>query len=177
MRSVHASPHAQATLDNAGIATLQLANAGRLNIVGSAAIAELRAALQALAAEPALRVLVLRGSGQRAFIGGADIAEMVALTPATAEAFITRLAGLCDAVMQMPVPVIARIPGWCLGGGLEVALACDLRLADDSAMFGMPDLELGHAVGDPCGAAAAAAGPSARRLAAAELRKDRCGAR
>jgi enoyl-CoA hydratase/carnithine racemase len=143
MHTVHASPHALATIDATGIGTLQLLDAGKLNIIGSAAIADMRAALQLLAAEPALRVLVLRGSGERAFIGGADIGEMVGLTPATAEAFITRLAGLCDAVAQMPVPVIARIPGWCLGGGLEVALACDLRLADDSAMFGMPEVRVG----------------------------------
>lgn len=143
MRTVHQSPHALGTLAESGIATLELTDAGRLNIIGSAAIADLRAALQALAAEPTLRVLVLRGSGERAFIGGADIAEMVTLNPATAEAFITRLAGLCDAVAQMPVPVIARLSGWCLGGGLEVALACDLRLCDDSAMFGMPELKVG----------------------------------
>lgn len=143
MRTVHQSPHALGTLAESGIATLELTDAGRLNIIGSAAIADLRAALQALAAEPTLRVLVLRGSGERAFIGGADIAEMVTLNPATAEAFITRLAGLCDAVAQMPVPVIARLSGWCLGGGLEVALACDLRLCDDNAMFGMPELKVG----------------------------------
>jgi enoyl-CoA hydratase/carnithine racemase len=143
MQTIHASHHAQATIDAQGIGTLQLQGAGTLNIVGSAAIAELGSALQALAAAPALRTLVLRGSGERAFIGGADIGEMVGLTPATAEVFITRLAGLCDAVAQMPVPVIARIAGWCLGGGLEVALACDLRLADDSAMFGMPEVKVG----------------------------------
>lgn len=143
MHIVHDSGHALATLDADGIGTLQLRDAGALNIIGSAHIAELRAALQTLNALPRLRVLVLRGSGERAFIGGADIGEMATLTPATAEAFITRLAGLCDAVAQMPVPVIARLAGWCLGGGLEVALACDLRLADDSAMFGMPELRVG----------------------------------
>ena len=140
---MHSSPHALATIDAAGIGTLQLRDAGKLNIVGSAAIAELRQALQQLAARPELRVLVLRGSGESAFIGGADIGEMVGLTAASAETFITHLAGLCDAVAQMPVPVIARITGWCLGGGLEVALACDLRLADDSAMFGMPEVKVG----------------------------------
>ena len=143
MRTIHQSTHALATLDSAGIGTLQLTDAGRLNIIGSPHIADLRAALGALAAEPGLRVLVLRGSGERAFIGGADIGEMATLTPATAEAFIGRLAGLCDAVAQMPVPVIARLAGWCLGGGLEVALACDLRLADDGAMFGMPEIKVG----------------------------------
>ncbi len=143
MQTVHQSRHALVTLEASGIGLLQLRDAGALNIVGSAAIADLREALRMLAAEPALRVLVLRGSGERAFIGGADIGEMATLTPGTAEVFITRLAGLCDAVAQMPVPVIARIPGWCLGGGLEVALACDLRLCDDSAMFGMPEVKVG----------------------------------
>ena len=143
MNPLYASRHAKAAIDAAGIGTLQLRDAGKLNIIGSAGIADLCAALQRLAADPALRVLVLRGEGERAFIGGADIGEMVGLTPATAAAFITRLAGLCDAVAQMPVPVIARLPGWCLGGGLEVALACDLRLCDDSAMFGMPEVKVG----------------------------------
>jgi enoyl-CoA hydratase/carnithine racemase len=109
--TVHDARHALATVDAAGIGTLVLRDAGKLNIVGSAAIA--------------------------------DIGEMVGLNPASAEGFIRALAGLCDAVMQMPVPVIARIPGWCLGGGLEVALACDLRLCDDSAMFGMPEIKVG----------------------------------
>ncbi len=143
MSTIHQSRHALATLDGTGIGTLQLTDAGQLNIVGSAAIADLRQALAALSAEPQLRVLVLRGSGERAFIGGADIGEMATLTPATAEAFITRLAGLCDAVGATPVPVIARLAGWCLGGGLEVALACDLRLAEDGAMFGMPEVKVG----------------------------------
>jgi enoyl-CoA hydratase len=143
MQIVHDSRHALATLDAAGIGTVQLRDAGALNIVGSAAIEALSAALLALGAAPGLRVLVLRGSGDRAFIGGADIGEMATLTPATAAAFITRLARLCDAVAEVPVPVIARIAGWCLGGGLEVALACDLRLCDDSAVFGMPEVKVG----------------------------------
>ncbi len=143
MTTLHESRHALAAVDAQGVGTLQLQDAGKLNIVGSAAMAELCDALQRLAAHPDLRVLVLRGSGERAFIGGADIGEMAGLTPATAATFITRLAGLCDAVAQMPVPVIARLQGWCLGGGLEVALACDLRLCDDSAMFGMPEVKVG----------------------------------
>ncbi|MDU1691625.1 MAG: enoyl-CoA hydratase, partial [Bradyrhizobium sp.] len=60
-----------------------------------------------------------------------------------AEAFITRLAELCDAVRTFPAPVIARLPGWCLGGGLEVAAACDLRVAAHDAKFGMPEVRVG----------------------------------
>ncbi len=137
------SAHALARLDDAGIATLTLTDAGPLNIVGTAAIAGLCAALQALAQAPGLRVLVLRGSGERAFIGGADIAEMVKLTPTSAPGFIRALAGLCQAVADFPAPVLARLAGYCLGGGLEVALACDLRLCDDGAVFGMPEVKVG----------------------------------
>ena len=140
---LHESHHALATLDDSGCATLQLRNAGKLNIVGTPAIDELRAALHTLAALPTLRVLVLRGESEHAFIGGADIGEMALLTPATASDFIAGLAALCDAVMHVPVPVVARLSGWCLGGGLELALACDLRIADDSAVFGMPEVKVG----------------------------------
>ena len=143
MMTLHHSRHAHATLDNAGIGTLTLTDASRLNIIGSAAIAELRSALLALSAHDALRVLVLRGSGERAFIGGADIGEMATLTPATAEAFITRLKNLCEAVYRFPTPVIGRLAGWSLGGGLEVAMACDLRLASSEAVFGMPEVKVG----------------------------------
>lgn len=143
MITLHQSGHALATLDDSGIGTLQVTGNGALNIIGTAAIDELRAALAQLAGQPDLRVLVLRGRGDKAFIGGADIGEMAGLTPSTAAAFITRLAGLCEAVAEMPVPVVARLAGWCLGGGLEVALACDLRLCDDSAMFGMPEVRIG----------------------------------
>ena len=143
MTTVYQSCHALATLDERGIASLTLTDAGKLNIVGSAAISELRAALALLAAEPQLRVLVLRGESELAFIGGADIGEMAGLDSASARVFISRLAGLCEAVARFPVPVIARLRGWCLGGGLEVALACDLRICDHSAVFGMPEVKVG----------------------------------
>lgn len=143
MQTVHRGRHALATLDAAGIGQLTLTDAGALNIIGSAAMQDLCTALALLRDHADLRVLVLRGSGDRAFIGGADIGEMAALTPAAARTFITQLAGLCDAVATLPVPVIARLGGWCLGGGLEVAMVCDLRVCDDSAMFGMPEVKVG----------------------------------
>ena len=76
-------------------------------------------------------------------IGGADIKEMAKLDQKSAEAFITRLRDLCEAVRQFPAPVIARLPGWCLGGGLEVAAACDFRIAAHDAKFGMPEVRVG----------------------------------
>ncbi len=90
-----------------------------------------------------LRAVVLTGKGEKAFIGGADISEMADLTPETAETFITGLHGASAALRRLPVPVVARIQGYCLGGGMEVAAACDMRIASESAVFGMPEVALG----------------------------------
>ena len=135
--------HATATLDAAGIATLTLQNAKSLNIVGTQAILELTQAIGLLKARGDVRVLVLRGVGDKAFIGGADIYEMAALTPPLAEAFITRLKNLCEAVRSFPAPVIARLSGFTLGGGLEVAAACDLRISSNTGVYGMPEVAVG----------------------------------
>lgn len=126
-----------------GIFSVAVQGAKSMNIIGSAEILTLTDTLTRLRDEPALRLLVLQGRDDRAFIGGADIAEMAALTPASAEVFISRLKDLCEAVRLFPVPVIARLAGWCLGGGLEVAMACDLRLASSDALFGMPEVKVG----------------------------------
>ncbi len=135
--------HARARIDDDGIATLTIHDAGVLNILGTPVIDDLRQALAWLAQQPSLRVLVLRGASDRAFVAGADIAEMAALDASSAVRFIANLRDLCDGVRHFPVPVIARIPGWCLGGGLELALACDLRLCADTAQFGMPEVKVG----------------------------------
>ena len=134
---------APASLDDRGIATLSIQGRKALNIIGTPEITALTSALQQLRDAPGLRVLVLRGQDDRAFIGGADIHEMARLTPNSATAFITRLKDLCEALRLFPVPVIARLAGWCLGGGLEVALACDLRLGSSDAQFGMPEVKVG----------------------------------
>jgi enoyl-CoA hydratase len=114
-----------------------------LNIVGSGAIEELTEAFRAIIQDGAVRVVVLRGTGEKAFIGGADINEMTTLDRASGEVFIRRLAGFCAAIRDCPVPVIARLAGWCLGGGLEVAMCCDLRIAEPGAQFGMPEVAVG----------------------------------
>jgi len=91
-----------------------------------------------------LRAFVLTGAGNKAFIGGADIREMSALAnDQDARRFITRLHRCCDAIRAIPVPTIARINGLALGGGLEMAAACDVRVAVESAVFGMPEVKLG----------------------------------
>ncbi|OBA58522.1 enoyl-CoA hydratase [Mycobacterium sp. 1100029.7] len=126
-----------------GVVTVELINSKPLNILGSGAIEELTQTFHSIAQDSDVRTVVLRGAGDKAFIGGADINEMVTLDRATGEAFIRRLAGLCESIRECPVPVIARLAGWCLGGGLEVAISCDLRIAESEANFGMPEVAVG----------------------------------
>jgi enoyl-CoA hydratase len=129
--------------DARGVVRLTICNAGSLNILGSAVIDAVREGLEQLATDVSIRVLVLAGQSQKSMIGGADIKEMATLDQQSAEAFITRLRDLCEAVRAFPAPVIARLPGWCLGGGLEVAAACDFRIAAHDARFGMPEVRVG----------------------------------
>ena len=115
----------------------------RLNILNSELIGQLTSALNDLTNNEELRVLILTGAGDRAFIGGADVNEMASLNKATSKSFITRLHEACNALRNIPVPVIARISGYCLGAGLEVAASCDLRIAADDSVFGMPEVKVG----------------------------------
>ncbi|MBV9529623.1 MAG: enoyl-CoA hydratase/isomerase family protein [Bradyrhizobium sp.] len=135
--------HCGVDRDSRDVVTLTICNAGLLNILGSSAINGVRDGLERLAAEPAIRALVLKGESDKSLIGGADIKEMATLDQVSAEAFITGLRDLCEAARAFPAPVIARIPGWCLGGGLEVAAACDIRIASHDAKFGMPEVRVG----------------------------------
>ncbi len=124
-----------------GIRHVILRNDAKLNTVGTPI---LEALARAFAVGEEIRAVVLAGEGPRAFIGGADIREMGAIAaPEEARAFITRVHAACAAIRACPVPVIARIQGWCLGAGLEIAAACDLRLASDQAKFGMPEVRVG----------------------------------
>jgi enoyl-CoA hydratase/carnithine racemase len=137
------TPHCGVDRDHRGVVRLTICNAGSLNILGSAVTQGVRDGLADLATDPGIRVLVLSGQSENSLIGGADIKEMAKLDRATAEAFITGLRDLCEMVRTFPAPVIARMPGWCLGGGLEVAAACDIRIAADDARFGMPEVRVG----------------------------------
>jgi enoyl-CoA hydratase/carnithine racemase len=129
--------------DPRGVVRLTICNAGSLNILGSAQINGVREGLETLATERAIRVLVIAGQSEKSMIGGADIKEMAKLDQASAEKFITGLRDLCEAVRAFPGPVIARMPGWCLGGGLEFAAACDFRVAAHDAKFAMPEVRVG----------------------------------
>jgi len=125
------------------VAYVTLHNERKLNTLNSALMEEFKAAIEGLASDERLRAVVLTGAGELAFIGGADVNEMAVLDAVSGRAFITRLHQCCEAVRAAPFPVIARIMGYTLGAGLELAAACDLRLAADTAVFGMPEVKLG----------------------------------
>jgi enoyl-CoA hydratase len=126
------------------IAYVTIDNRKKLNSLSSAVMAQFTDLFRGLAADLALRAVVLSGAGDKAFIGGANIDEMSDIeAPEQARAFILKVHGCCKAIRDTPVPVIAAINGWCLGAGLEVAAACDMRLAAENAQFGMPEVRLG----------------------------------
>jgi enoyl-CoA hydratase len=137
------NPHCGVDQDSRGVTRLTICNAGPLNILGSEIIGTVCEGLERLAADRKIRVLVLAGESPRAMIGGADIKEMAGLDQNSAEKFIAGFGDLCEAVRNFPAPVIARMPGWCLGGGLEVAAACDFRVAGHDGKFGMPEVLVG----------------------------------
>ena len=126
------------------VAYLTLDNPRRLNAMNSALMEELVATMLRLGAEARLRAVVLSGAGAKAFTAGADIGEMANIkTPGEARAFITRLHRCCAAIRDCPAPVIARVQGYCFGGGLEIAAACDLRIVAETASFGMQEVKIG----------------------------------
>jgi len=125
------------------VARITLDGPAKLNALDAAAIAALTDALAALHADARLRAVVLTGAGGKAFSGGVNIDDLGGATHATARASITRLHRCISAARECPVPVIARVNGYCIGGALELAAACDLRIAADSARFGMPEVRLG----------------------------------
>ena len=128
----------------ARIAHVTIDNRARLNSMGSALMEQFVAAFDELGKDESLRAVVLRGAGEKAFVGGADIDEMAAIDgERRGREFITRVHRVCHAVREIGVPVIARLHGFTLGAGLELAAACDLRVAADDARFGMPEVRLG----------------------------------
>ena len=131
------------TRERGTIAYLTIDNRAKLNTLDRALMIEFIEKVEALSTRDDLRALVLTGAGDRAFIGGASIPEMAALDRESAEGFITLVHRTCDALRRLPVPVIARIDGYALGAGLEVAVSCDLRVATTRAKFAMPEVKVG----------------------------------
>jgi enoyl-CoA hydratase len=114
-----------------------------LNALNHTALADLRAAFEDARDDESVRGVVLTGAGDKSFIAGADINEVATDTPVQAEAKTRRGHDLMDLIENLGKPVVAAVNGFALGGGCEAALACTIRLASDSAKFGLPEVKLG----------------------------------
>lgn len=127
--------------DDATVATVTINRPQKLNALNLATVRELHVCLSALATHETLAALVFTGAGEKAFIAGADIAELKARDHD--EAWPAYNSKLFQEVEEFPHPTIAAVNGYCLGGGCEFAMACDLRVASPSAQFGQPEVKLG----------------------------------
>lgn len=126
-----------------GVARLTLYGHKSVNLIGSALMDALAAEAEALRNDPDLRLIIVSGPPGGSFVGGADIAEMQVLNPQSARTFIERLHAACHVFRTLPVPSIARIEGLCIGGGMELAAACDLRVGAHGSRYGMPEVQVG----------------------------------
>jgi enoyl-CoA hydratase len=129
--------------DHDAVRVIAVNRPDKLNALNAATLDALHAAFDAAADDPRVRVVVLTGTGPKAFVAGADIAEMSGLTPVQARAFSLRGTRMMRRVERMPKPVIAMLNGFALGGGLELAMCCHLRIASDTAKIGQPEINLG----------------------------------
>ena len=125
------------------VVTLTINNPAKANCLSRATMQAFIEQVGTLRDDFELRAVVVTGSGDRAFVGGADVREMAGLDPDEARRFITLVHQSCAVLRALPVPVIAQINGAVLGAGLELAASCDFRIAADHAIFGMPEVRLG----------------------------------
>ena len=126
--------------DNVAVLTVNRPEA--LNALNSAVLAELDAALDQVLADR-VRAVVLTGAGEKSFVAGADISEMSDMTPRQGQAFSELGNAVFRKLEKLPMPTIAAVNGFALGGGCELAMSCDIRLASDNALFGQPEVGLG----------------------------------
>ena len=124
------------------VAQVFLDRPGKANALDSAGLEKLKTDFEKLQSDASVRVVVLAGRG-KTFCGGADVHELKALTAATAGAFVEKIHNVCTAIRELPVPVVARLHGAVIGAGLEIAAACDLRVAAEGTKFAMPEVRLG----------------------------------
>ncbi len=125
------------------VARVVIDDARRLNAMSRQMMTEFVAAIEAISLDDDCRCVIVEGAGGRAFVGGANIFELAELNKATARAFLTQVHRCCDALRRCPVPVIAKIDGYCIGAGMELAAAADLRVASETSVFGMPEVAIG----------------------------------
>ncbi len=125
------------------VVTLVIDRAEALNALNHATLAELGAALESIAADTSIGAVVVTGAGEKAFVAGADIAAMETMSAAEAKQFAALGQSVFRRFELLPQPVIAAVNGFALGGGLELALACDLIIAAANARFGQPEINLG----------------------------------
>ncbi len=114
-----------------------------MNPLNTQVFIDLEQVLDEVAADDEVSVVIVTGAGDKSFVAGADIAEMQHMAPATAYALSTRAHRVFDKLENLPQPTIAAINGWALGGGTEVVLSCDIRIASDRAKFAAPEVSLG----------------------------------
>ncbi|MEC8901266.1 MAG: enoyl-CoA hydratase-related protein, partial [Pseudomonadota bacterium] len=125
-------------VDNDGVVRLTINRPKALNALNSEVLSALEAHLVELEAHPSLRAVLITGAGEKSFVAGADITEMRDKTPEEARAFASQALRTIKRLETLPVPVVALVNGFCLGGGCELALACDWAVASDNAVFGQP---------------------------------------
>ena len=129
--------------DDGPIRTITMNRPAVLNALNQATVRELRAAIAEVATSSTVRALIITGAGEKAFVAGADITEFNALSPDQARAYAREGHGIMDSIGNLDIPVIAAVNGFALGGGLELALACDFIYAADSARLGLVEANLG----------------------------------
>lgn len=125
-----------------GVARVFLSRPEKANALSSPMLAKLRAAIESLEGDGSVRVAVLAGRG-KAFCGGADVEEMARLDASNAAAFVESIHFVCRAIRALDVPVVAQLHAAVIGAGLEIAAACDLRVAAEGTRFSMPEVRLG----------------------------------
>ena len=125
------------------LATLTINRPEALNALNTALLEELKKEIQELKQNPEVRCLVIKGGGDKAFVAGADISEMAEMSQEEAENFGQFGNEVFELIHHFPAPVIAAVHGYALGGGFELALACDLRIATEKARFAFPETGLG----------------------------------
>jgi enoyl-CoA hydratase len=131
------------TADRGAVRTLTVNRPDKLNALNRETLGELTLAFRQAQQDDAVRVVVLAGAGEKAFVAGADIAEMTTLSPAKAQVFSRVGQDLMLTIERLGKPVVAKIQGYTLGGGMELAMACHLRVASEKAKFGQPEIGLG----------------------------------